>query len=369
MADDYAAWRLASWLRAALVATELSGHDRLARGAHAVTAEPEVVEVTGGGIPATLVLPAGGRQRPALVFLNGVTARGRAHPLVQRLAAALGRSGIAALVPDPPGLATGELTEATVDGVVGATRWLCGRQDVAEERAALAGVSLGTTLALLAAQRPELAPHVSCIAGIASFTSLPHTIRAGTTGCFVDRGRPFAYPSSSFLSLVVGRSVIANLTSTDDREHLRPLLLAVADDDPDPLAPLRAVDSRTLGDEARTALELLLNRDPDRFDDLYAALPTAFQAKVTALSPIERAQMLAGIPIELVSAPRDAYFPLCESQALLDVLPRCRLTVTTALAHAVPITTVGGLRGIHSFACFLARTLELVAHSPERPRS
>ncbi len=332
----------------------------------ALTPEPDVLEVTAGNVPATLALPGRGLPRPALVFVNGVTARGRAHPLVQRLAHAAARAGIVVLVPDPPGLATGELTEATVDGVVGATEWLCELPEVAGGRAGLTGVSLGTTLALLAAERAEFAPRVSVVAGLAPFTSLPNTIRAGTTGRFVEEGRPFAYPVSTFLSLVVGRSVIANLASDEDRERLRPPLLAVADDDPDPLAPIRALDPVPLEEDTRRALDLLVNRDPDRFDDLYAALPEVLRATIARLSPVARADALAGIPIELASSPRDAYFPLSESRALLAGLPDARLTVTAALDHAVPAPTLAALQEVRAFAAFLARVLELVARGADR---
>jgi hypothetical protein len=355
---------LVSWLRTALLAAYLSGSPILVRAVRYATPQERVEDVDAGGVPATLALPGRGAHRPALVFVNGVTARGRAHPLVQRFARAVARAGIVALVPDPPGLAAGELTEATVEGVVAAARWLCGRPEVDRGRTALTGVSLGTTLSLLAAEEPELRPHVSVVAGLAPYTSLPNTIRAGTTGCFVEEGRPFAYPASSFLSLVVGRSVVANLTDDADRERLRPLLLAVADDDPDPLGPLGRVDRSTFGDEARAALDVLLNRDPERFDGLFDALPQVLRSKVDRLSPIVRADALAGVPIELASAPQDAYFPLSEPAALLGILPGARLTVTASLSHAIPAPTLTRLRGVHALASFLARTFALVARDP-----
>lgn len=323
-------------------------------------------EVAAGGIPATLALPGRGRRWPALVFVNGVTARGRTHPLVQRFARAAARAGVVALVPDPPGLATGELTDATVDGVCAATEWLCRRPDVQGGRAGLTGVSLGTTVSLLAAERPEFAPRVSVVAGLAPFTSLPSTICAATTGCFVEDGRPFAYPVSSFLSLVVGRSVIANLSSRQDREVLRARLLSVADDDPDPLAALRGVDDTTLAEETRAALAVLRNRDAKGFDPLLSALPHALRTTIDRLSPITRAEALRGIPVELASAPRDTYFPLSESKALLAVVPGARLTVTASLSHAIPAPTLRGLGEFRSLASFLSRTLELVASCARR---
>jgi pimeloyl-ACP methyl ester carboxylesterase len=360
---------LVAWGRTAALAAELSGRPGLGHAVRAVTPEPRVLDVDAGGVPATLAVPSSSRPQPGLVFVGGVTARGRAHPLAQRFARGLARAGIVTLVPDPAGLSTGELTDATVGGVAAAAEWLSVRPEVGGGRVGLAGVSLGTTLGLLAAERPVLASRVSVVAGIAPYTSLHHVIRAGTTGCFVDAGRPFPYPTSSFLSLVVGRSVIANLTSDEERDRLRPLLIAVADDDPDPLAALRPVDRAALGTEARAALDLLANRDPEQFDDRFTALPQVLRDKVDRLSPILRADALAGVPVELASAPQDAYFPLSEPRALLEMLPRARLTVTGALAHAIPSPALRRFREIASFAAFIARVLSLVAAGAKGSRT
>jgi hypothetical protein len=355
----------ASWSQVGVLGAELSGRPWAGRPVRAITPDPTVLDVIADGVPATLALPGWKLPRPALVFVNGVTARGRAHPLVQRLAVAAARAGFVAIIPDPPGLATGELTQATVEGVVAASVWLCERPETKGGRAGLTGVSLGTTVALLAAERRELAGCVSVVAGLAPFTSLPNAIRAATTGRFLDRGRPVAYSSSTFLTLVVGRSVVANLLDDADRARLRPRLLVVSDDDPDPLAPLREVDRATVAEETRLALALLLNRDPSRFDELYAALPEPLLAEIRQLSPIEGVDGLSGIPIEIASAPRDTYFPLCETQALLDRLPTCRLTVTAALSHAIPAVRVDVVREVQSFAAFLARVLDLVTAGAE----
>ena len=56
---------------------------------------------------------------------------------------------------------------------------------------------------------------------------------------------------------------------------------------------------------------------------------------VKALSPLHAAPGLRA-PVEIVTAPRDRYFPVAESQALVEAAPRARLTVTSLLAHATP---------------------------------
>ena len=78
-----------------------------------------------------------------------------------------------------------------------------------------------------------------------------------------------------------------------------------------------------------------MNRDPARFDALFAALPEHVRATVAALSPVRAAPGLRA-PVEIVTAPRDRYFPVAESRALAAASPLVRLTVTSLLAHATP---------------------------------
>jgi Subtilase family len=86
----------------------------LAWATREVTCAPHVSDRFVAGVPTTVYRPGGGSRWPALVFLNGVTAPGRHHPDVERLAHALARIGVLVLVPDPPGLAEGEITKRTL---------------------------------------------------------------------------------------------------------------------------------------------------------------------------------------------------------------------------------------------------------------
>jgi pimeloyl-ACP methyl ester carboxylesterase len=297
-----------------------------------LTREPRVEETQIAGVPTTLVRPGGDGPWPAFVFLNGATELGRAHPDVQRLSRGLARAGFLVLVPDVPGLIRGELTEAMVEkaaelGVVAAER------PDATGRVALFGASLGATIALLAAERDELAGRVSVVVGIAPYTDLVNVIRLATTGYTRVGNRIERYTPAPFLLLAVARSVAAGLPDSAARDRLVSLLAEVRSDDPDPLASLRGLEVED--PTARAALEILLNRDPQRFDSLYSALPVEVRGQIAALSPVTRAERLE-MPVELASAPRDAYFPTAESRNLALAAPDVRVTVTDAFTHVIP---------------------------------
>ena len=66
---------------------------------------------------------------------------------------------------------------------------------------------------------------------------------------------------------------------------------------------------------------MLRNDDPERFAELYRALPD--DAARAAREPLA-ARRCAGVraPVEIVVPPQDVYFPLGEARALAAALPR-----------------------------------------------
>lgn len=317
----------------------------------AVTPEPRCEETAWAGWPATLYRPRRAEDEAPVLLLNGATPLGRRHPGIVRLAGGLARAGLRVLVPDLPGVARGEVT---LEGV-GAAR-SCALALAAGRRVALFGISTGTTLALLAAEEPDLADRVSVVAGTTCYTDLRDLIRLATTGTYETRGRLRRYPAGPFLALCVGRSVCAGLDPGPGREALAAELAGVRDDDPDPLARLRGLRLVGLGVEARAALDLLANRDPACFDALYAALPEATRAKIDQLSPVVGAGRLRA-PVELLVDPYDKYFPLEHALSLARASPLVRVTVTGALAHADARRSLRAVRDLARVGAFLVRIL------------
>jgi pimeloyl-ACP methyl ester carboxylesterase len=290
-----------------------------------LTDEPRVEDVDLAGMPTTLIRPQGAGPWPAVVFMNGATSLGRNHPRVRALARGLGRAGYLVVVSDLPGLRESELTTRTLDAALGVAREAADRDDVQDGRIALVGVSVGAALALLVAEDPSLAPRVSVVGGIAPYADLRNMVRLATTGQYSERGKLVRYTTDRFLVRVTARSLLAE-------------------------APAGA---------ARDAVtRLLSNRDPGRFETLYAALPPEIHTDHVRLSPIVRADRLRA-PVELASSPRDKYFPVAESRALAARAPNARVTVTTTLDHAIP--EPDDIPDLARFDAFVVRVLERVA--------
>jgi pimeloyl-ACP methyl ester carboxylesterase len=330
-------------LRAIAVLSTTEQLPVLAWTVRAVTPEPRVEETIIGGAPSTLVRPGrGDGPWPAVVFVNGATRRGRHHPKVQRLAEGLARSGFLVVVPDLPGLRLGAITPATKNATVRAVRATADRDDVRDGKVALNGVSVGATLALLAAESPALEDRVTIVGGQAPWVDLEKAIRLALTGEY--DGEP--YEIDPYARLAMARSLAAWVNSP-----LLERLEVVDDNDPRPLAGLSGADPLVL---------FLLNRDPDRFDELYRRLPEQARANIRLFSPIHNAERL-DMPVELATAPHDKYFPPGESHSLARVAPNARVTVTSTLDHAVPKLSLGDIGDLAKFDAFMVRYLRAAA--------
>ena len=267
------------------------------------------------GVDALVARPRSG-DGPAIVLCNAATARGIEEPAVGRFLAGLAAAGFVAIAPELPAVREGEVTPRTVEALV----------EVASSvgpRVALIGASTGAGLAIVAASEPSLARRVTAVLAIAPFASLEAVLCLGTTGHY--RGRPY---------------------------RTAPLVAR---------ATMRSIAATAVGDPAVPAL--LANRDPARFDELYAALSPATRRLIAELSPLHRIGDVLG-PVELASSPDDAYFPVGEAELLAAAGHDVRLTVTSALEHVCPRPRPGLLRVVGA----LDRTLRRAAAPATAPK-
>jgi acetyl esterase/lipase len=320
-----------------------------------LTREPRETDELVAGVPTAVFRPGGDGPWRAVVFVNGVTRRGRFHPTVRRLAEGFARAGHLTLVPDPPGLAAGELSPRTVDRLVAVADAALRTPD-ARGSVAFVGVSAGGSLALLAAAAPRLCERVSVVAAIAPYADLRDVVRLATTGFQLERGMLVRYPVDPFVSLVAGRALAAALPAGRDRRLLLGLLRTVPDESRAPLAALRAGLLRGLGPDGRALAALLRNRDPRRFDHLFRSLPRPVVAAAGRLSPILIARRLC-TPVELVTAPYDKYFPPAESRAFVRAASDARLTVSKTIQHADLDASLSGLADLVRLDAYAVRTL------------
>lgn len=330
---------------------DIPGLSRLARPAK----KPHTRDAVLAGMPVTIVEPSEPPPWPALVFMNGATPDGRAHPMVLRLSVALARSGRRVFIPDLPGIAGGELSPATLSAAIAFTEAAADLPETADGRVAVAGVSIGGSLALLAAADPRVADRISAIVCIAPYSDLAKVMLLATTGSYRENGRMVPYAVPPYLAVGLARSLAAMLPPTPEATALCTELRSL-----DPASAsareFREDVFHNAGPEAMTLYALLSNRDAGRFDDLYDALPAQIKSTARDLSPLEVAPRLHA-PVEIATAPRDKYFPVAESRALVAASPLVRLTVTSLLAHATPRLSPRYLAELGQLNGFFVRAL------------
>ena len=285
-------------------------------------------------MPATVVRPTRRPPWPALVFSNGATPDGRAHPAVLRLGLTLARTGYVVLIPDIPRIAGGELSPSTLARSVDCVEAVTELPEVAQGRVALAGVSVGASLALLTAGAPRVAGRLSSVACVAPFGDLAKVMHLATTGTYRVGERIVPYPVPSYLRVGLARSLAAMLPEDRASRALCDELRALEPTAAHGLERCRSLFEEA-GQDATSLFALLENANPARFDELFAALPDYVREAVHELSPLHVVPKL-GVPVEIVTAPRDRYFPIAESRALVAASAHVRLTVTSLLAHATP---------------------------------
>jgi pimeloyl-ACP methyl ester carboxylesterase len=350
-----------SWLdaqaRAVVVISSVLDAPVLTPATEVVSGEPRFADETVAGNPALVVRPAGEGPWPAVFFANGTIPEGRKLPEARRLAEGLARAGYLVVVPDLPGLTEDRITPGSVAETADVARAIPGRPDAANDRVALVGISTGATLALLAAERRDVGERVSVVAGVAPYSDIRTVVNVATTGRYESGDGSFVrHEADPFLSYVVARSLVAALPSDDDRRALSAEIEGVGRENPNPLGGLRLRRTEDLGPASQDVLALLANRDPARFDGLYAALPKGVEKDLRSFSPLAGAGRIE-VPVEVATGPQDKYFPASESRNLGGIAPDLRVTVTPAIDHAEPDLSPGDPAAIAELDAFMVRSL------------
>jgi len=350
-----------SWVdaqaRAVVVISSVLDAPVLSPTVRVVSGEPRLSDVRVAGHPSLVVRPAGEGPWPAVFVVNGTVPEGRKLPGVRHLAEGFARAGYLVVVPDLPGLTEDRITPQSVDAATQVAQKISSMPDAEDGEVALVGVSTGATLAVLAAGDTSLKGSVSLVAGVAPYSNIETVLSVATTGHYrLSGGELIRYEAAPFLSYVAARSLVAALPPGEDSRTLSTEIQSLGRESADPLRDLRSRQLDDLGPDAKGVVRLLSNRDPERFDDLYADLPDGVSDDLEGLSPLSGGGRIR-VPVELATGPHDKYFPPSESYALERIAPQRTVTVTTALDHAELDVSPRDVPAFLAFDGFVVRSL------------
>ena len=270
---------------------------------------------------ADLWLPAGAsRDRPVggVVLVLGVNNVGRTYPAVVRFADAMARSGVAVLVPDSAALLAGNLDPAETGGVVDAFRLLASRPEVDPHRVGLVGLSVGGSLAMLAAGDPRIAGDVQWVNAFGAYADAGVYLAEVAAHAMTVNGTTAPWDPSALTRQVFARLLLALVPDATDRDSLTAATQELVESGRIPALDPALAASLT-SPEARAVYALLTAGTLVRAREVVDALPATITDRLARLSPVRH---LAAIHAEvfLMYDTGDAYVPYGQSLELADGL-------------------------------------------------
>jgi acetyl esterase/lipase len=271
---------------------------------------------------AELWLPAwASAESPAgaVLLVFGVNNLGRNHPVIERVADGLARTGVAVLVPDARTLLEGRLEIGEIDGVVRAFQLLATRPEIDRSRVGIVGFSVGGSLALLAAGDPRIAGQVRWVNAFGAFADASTYLAAvaahayrGSDGAVVP-WMPSPLVREVYMGLLLDQVGDERDRRLLDAAFAEPILSA---DRPPPNASIRGSLET---DAARLIHDLLTTSALEDAEAAIEALPAPSRETIDALSPVRH---LADIraEIHLMHDTADHHVPFVESRALASAL-------------------------------------------------
>jgi dienelactone hydrolase len=252
-------------------------------------------------VAAVVYHPRDPGRHGALVFAMGVKSWPLDDPRFQRLAGSLARAGIVVAAVDSPGLRFDEIRSRDVEDLVLTFDYLSSRPYVDAARAGFLGVSVGGSLAIVAAADPRIARRVAFIDAVGPYFDAGQELEA-VSAAGEDRWQPDAETAR-----VVRKQVIDTATEGDDRSILDGIFYFGRGADRE--------QAPGLSPQGNAVLDLLDNRDWARFPALYAAAGLATNGEFNSVSPSQVIDRLQA-PLHLLHSRADHHIPFAQSAAL-----------------------------------------------------
>lgn len=247
------------------------------------------------GGTGVLTLPGGGGVHAGLVLMLGAEPAGPDDPRVQRLTDSLARTGLATLLVRSPRLIDGMVTPDEAPQLVGAFRALRGHAGIRPDRAGFIGLSVGGSIAIVAAADPSIAEQVWRVIAIGPHYDGRTLVASIGARAYRDAGAAVPWSPDDTSTGIMTRTLLAALPEAD-----RAAVVA---------------DTPSAGADGEIVRELLRGPTLERAETLVAQLSPRTQAALDAISP---RPSLAGLraPLYLLHDRSDAFIPWTESEAI-----------------------------------------------------
>jgi pimeloyl-ACP methyl ester carboxylesterase len=272
-----------------------------------------------GFVRAHVYHPASGRH-PALVISLGIDPAPPDDPRVVRLLDGIARSGVVAVLVESEALDNDrlypDLSQVLVEGV----QFALDSPHVRSDRVGLFGFSVGGSIALVAAARPEIADRLRLVDAFGSYATLEDALLSVASGTIVVDGVEKPWQPANEARAHLANALLTGLTDQAEVDALRSYFVKG-----DRSAPL---DPAALSPEARAVYELMTVKGRGEGEELLAGLPALAREDFAALSPLPVIARLRA-PLFVMYDRDDPLLPftgslaLCVAARAADSQPYC----------------------------------------------
>jgi fermentation-respiration switch protein FrsA (DUF1100 family) len=262
-----------------------------------------------GQVEGNLYRPSGVGPHPGVVVCLGVVPFDFDHPQIPRFAAALARSGFAALLYRSQAMGDLRLDPDDVESIALAYQWLLKQAYVDPTRSGMIGLCVGGSFALMAAASPLIRDSIAFVGALAPYASMMTLAR---DVCTSTRARGKVRESWQ-VDPLTRKVYVRTLTALLEQREAELLSSAFADQS-------GQIDSRNLSEAARAVYPLLTPLDVKEAETALNQLPTAMQERLATLSPLAYLKDIHASLIILGHDRDDQVIPVSESKRLRSAL-------------------------------------------------
>jgi dienelactone hydrolase len=313
------------------------------RGALAwVTRTPSVnlvfIPVGERAIEADLYHFQDGKKRAAILLTHGIIEAGKDDPRLIRFAYSLARSGFVVLVPELLGMKSLRILLTDVDDIVSSFRFLGSMKDqVDKEKMGLLGFSYGAGPTFIAASHPSIRKELKFITSFGGYYDPINLIRFITTGYYEYRDKKGFLKPEPYGKWVFFVNNLDYVESESDRKILKEIFKKEESRKAGERTEIQTL-LRSLSPEGQALYELLVNKDPNRVEELFARTDRRFQEYIKRVSlvpviPSVDAYILIG------HGTTDPLIPYTESLRIADAVrdhDRVHTAILKLYSHVDP---------------------------------
>jgi dienelactone hydrolase len=275
-------------------------------------------------------VPTASGPHGAVLLMLGARPIDQDDPVVTGFADGLSRLGVVVMVPASDGLAAGRIAPDEIDLLVNEFLLLRGRTDVDPDRVGFIGLSVGASLALVAAADERIRDKVKFVNAFGGYFDAHDLFVAIAARSLSYAGEAAAWEPAPLAREVMVDNLVLSLPSENERDCIRRAAIQ-----PEHIPECETAE---LSPQANLALELLSGPDTARAEVLVQALMASTGNLLQEISPRAVVHQIHA-DIFVMHDLHDHYIPYTESRRLVAALPESQVRGWTELElfeHVMP---------------------------------